>query len=571
MRIFTVSAIMALSIVVVNAAEADYTQGVFIVNEDWYGHHNSTVNHFNHLDPDGDIWHYRVIQAENPGVELGCTNQFGQIYGDRFYLIAKQDKDGGASITGGRITVADAKTLKVLYQSRVIDPSGKQCDGRGFLGVDEHKGYISASNGVWVFDLDTYTVVKQVDGSENPDMEDTPGTSPSGSLYHGQCGTMVRVNNRVFAAHQSSGLLVINPFTDKVEKTIPIEIEGQDAPGIGSVVLSKDGFLWLSVAKDIQGTGATLPYLVKVNPSTLATEYIPISDEYNAPANSWYAWTPDGFCASARENALFWNGGANSWFSQSKIFRYDIDSGKFSCIIDFDAEPLEDGQAKPWSLYGCSMRVHPVTDEIYLSVFPKQSFTIANYRLRRYSTDGELLGQYPMITDYWFPSIPVFPDNEYPVVKSLPVIDVAADVPTTISLSGWATDDDNMTAAIVNNVKSVSDPSFSAEVVDGDLVVTPVDNPAGIQNVEIEVNSNGHVIYAPISISFTNSGVDEVVSIEKSAWAASDGIHSTFPAKVYDTCGRYIGCVDAESPLCVPAGIYIVSGSGVSLKIILCR
>ena len=140
------------------AGETDYTQGILIVNEDWYGHQNSTVNFLVPDDPDGDYWHYRVIQEENPGKELGCTNQYGAVWGDRLYLIAKQEKDPGATITGGRITVADARTLKILHQQSEIDPSGAQCDGRGFVGVDAHKGYVSSSNGIWIFDLDRWKV-----------------------------------------------------------------------------------------------------------------------------------------------------------------------------------------------------------------------------------------------------------------------------------------------------------------------------------------------------------------------------------------------------------------------------
>ena len=41
----------------------DYTKGVFIVNEDWYGHNNSTVNF---ITENGE-WVYRVFQKENPG------------------------------------------------------------------------------------------------------------------------------------------------------------------------------------------------------------------------------------------------------------------------------------------------------------------------------------------------------------------------------------------------------------------------------------------------------------------------------------------------------------------------
>ena len=37
---------------------SDYSDGVFFVNEDWYGHQNSTVNF---LTNDGE-WIYRVFQ-----------------------------------------------------------------------------------------------------------------------------------------------------------------------------------------------------------------------------------------------------------------------------------------------------------------------------------------------------------------------------------------------------------------------------------------------------------------------------------------------------------------------------
>ena len=90
------------------AEEPDYSDGIIWVNEDWYGHQNSTVNFLMPDNPDGDCWRYRVIQTENPGKELGCTNQYGAVWNGRLYLIAKQEKDPGASVSGGRGTVADS-------------------------------------------------------------------------------------------------------------------------------------------------------------------------------------------------------------------------------------------------------------------------------------------------------------------------------------------------------------------------------------------------------------------------------------------------------------------------------
>lgn len=378
----------------------DYTQGVFIVNEDWYGHQNSTVNYLLPDDPDGEYWHYRVFQTENPGCELGCTAEYGAIWNGRFYFIAKQDKDPGASVAGGRITVADASTMKVIKQLPMIDSSGAQCDGRAFLGIDAHKGYVSSSNGVWLFDLDRLEVDGQIPGTGNP----------SSSLYYGQCGSMVMSAGRVFVAHQSAGVLVIDPVDDAVIETLTFDAVSEKA-AVGSVVVSTDGTVWASVAKDVTGSGSAEPCIVEIDPQTLEMTVHTLPEGVYPPGNSWYAWTPDGFCASAVRNALYWNGGSNSWFSQQKVFRYDIDADRYEEIIDLKDEGVG------WNVYGCSMRLHPVTDEIYMSLFVK--FASTTYTLRRCDYMGQTIKEYPMIANYWFPSLPIFPQAQSSGIESV--------------------------------------------------------------------------------------------------------------------------------------------------------
>ena len=387
-------------------AETDYTEGIIWVNEDWYGHQNSTLNYLKPDDPDGDFWKYRIIQTENPGMELGCTNQYGALWNDRLYLIAKQDKDPGASIVGGRITVADAKTMKILHQQSLIDPSGAQCDGRGFVGVDENKGYVSTSNGVWIFDLSDYTIKGQVEGTANPSAggnNDKPITDPTGSLYSGQSGMMVAVAGKIFVAHQQYGLLVVDPETDKVVETISMDIVS-DGAGIGSVVKSKDGFLWLSVARNRQGNGAASNHIVRVDPATLDYEVIDIADGMYPPANSWYAWTSDAFVASSVQNCLYWKGGPNQWFTGTKIYKFDCDTRIQSLFIDLEEEGAN------WKLYGCAMGVDPVSDELYMALY--HEFGTPTYITRRYSPDGEKIRDYEMIMNYWFPSLPIFPKSQ---------------------------------------------------------------------------------------------------------------------------------------------------------------
>lgn len=464
--------------------QVDYSKGTFIVNEDWYGHQNSTVNF---LTDEGE-WVYRVVQKENPGVELGATVQYGAIYGDKFFIIAKQPKDPGASIMGGRITICDAKTMKVLKQIEniAVDDNGKSvADGRGFLGVDEHKAYVGTSNGIYVLDLDKLEITGSVGGAG------TDSDDPYQQLYGGQIGNMVRVNDRVFAVHQKNGLLVINPVTDEVEQTV----EAPEGWGFGSVVLSKDGNLWLSLAAS-SGSGQADTRIVKLNPATLEQTIIECPEGIFGPANSWYAWTPDCFCASKQNNVLYWNGGNSSWFSGKTVYKYDIDSNTFSTFIDYNNDP--DG----WQIYGCSFRVNPVTDEAIVSLY--KGYGDPTYVVRKYDNEGKQTAEYSMISNYWFPSLPVFPDNEAPIVADIDPVSLTTEDGTTVSLKDVATDADNMDAAIVKTVKEVSDEEvLKAEMADGDLVITPL--KAGKADITIQINSNGKLAETVVSVEVTEA------------------------------------------------------------------
>lgn len=474
--------------------QVDYSKGTFIVNEDWYGHQNSTLNF---LTDDGE-WIYRVIQKENPGVEIGATAQYGAIYGDKFFVMAKQPKDPGASITGGRITVCDAKTMKVLKQIEniAVDDKGSSiADGRGFLGVDEHKAYVGSSNGIYVLDLDSLKITGSVSGAGN-DSDD-----PYQQLYGGQIGNMVRVNDRVFAVHQKNGLLIINPATDEVEKTV----EAPEGWGFGSVVLSKDGNLWLSLAAS-SGSGQADTRIVKLNPATLEQTIIECPEGIFGPANTWYAWTPDCFCASKQNNVLYWNGGNSSWFSGKTIYKYDIDSNTFSTFIDYNDDP--DG----WQIYGCSFRIDPVTDEAVVSLY--KGYGDPTYVVRKYDNEGKQIAEYSMISNYWFPSLPVFPDNEAPVVADIDPVSLTTEDGTTVSLKDVATDADNMDAAIVKTVKEVSDEEvLKAEMADGDLVITPL--KAGKADITIQINSNGKLAETVVSVEVTEAtDIDAVEGVK---------------------------------------------------------
>ena len=274
----------------------DYTKGAFVVNEDWFGHRNSAVTF---LSNDGK-WNYKAVE------DIGCTACFGTFYGNKFYAIAKQAKDKSASVTGGRITICNGTTMGIVNQIENID-AAKGADGRSFLGVDEHKAYVSTSNGIYVLDLNTQEITGEV--------------TMDGNSIVGECGNMVRKDDRVYAVSFSKGICVINPETNEVENVI--------SGSFGSIVMSKDGNLWVSLFQDGANAG-----LAKLNLEEGKVEKLSLPKGIGNPVCTylWGAWTPDALCASAKENALYWTS-ASGW-STYMVFKYDIDQQKFTKFID---------------------------------------------------------------------------------------------------------------------------------------------------------------------------------------------------------------------------------------------
>ena len=78
-------------------AYAQYTNGVFLLNEDWFGHNSSTVNFYSYAD--GAI-QYRVFQKENEGKTLGNTTQFMAQDANNIYFCSKPSISGISSDDG---------------------------------------------------------------------------------------------------------------------------------------------------------------------------------------------------------------------------------------------------------------------------------------------------------------------------------------------------------------------------------------------------------------------------------------------------------------------------------------
>ena len=402
-------------------ATTDYTKGVFMVNEDWFGHNNSTTNY---LTRDGKF-------VYNNTTEIGATACFGAAWGNRYYIIAKQAKDGGAKVEGGRITICDANTMRIIKQ--IKDINGNE-DGRSFCGVDEHKAYVSTSRGIYTLNLDELTVgaaVKNADG---------------GDTNLGLCGNMVRLGDYVYATEYGKSLRIIDCNTDRIVATI-------SSAKVYSITMSKDGQLWVSTDKGIS----------RVNTETNKLETISLPEGINVPANSNGAWCPDGLCASMQNNVIYWT--SVSW-NILKVFKYDINNNEFAKVVDLTND------ADKWKMYSASnLRIDPVTDNLYVSLF--KDWGSQDYAVRIYDNNGTQLNEYELTQKhYWFPGMFVFPDVEDPIAGKIDAVTVEENKEVKVDLANVCSDADNFQAAIIKTIKDVSKENIAtATVKDGKLVV----------------------------------------------------------------------------------------------------
>ncbi len=400
-------------------ATIDYTKGVFMVNEDWFGHRNSTTNY---LTRDGKF-------VYNNTTEIGATACFGAAWGNRYYIIAKQAKDNGSEVEGGRITICDANTMRIIKQIKDID--GK--DGRSFCGVDEHKAYVSTSRGIYTLNLDELTVGAAVKNADGGDAE------------LGECGNMVRLGDYVYATEYGKSLRIIDCNTDRIVATITAKVY--------SITMSKDGQLWVSTDKGIS----------RVNTESRQLEEIALPSGISVPAKDIYAWKSDGLCASLQNNVIYWT--ASGW-NPTTIFKYDIDNNEFAKVVDLTSD------ANKWMMYSASnLRVDPVTDNLYVSLF--KAYGSQDYAVRIYDNNGTQLNEYELTQkNFWFPGMFVFPDVEDPIAGSMDAVTVEENKEVKVDLATVCSDADNFQAAIIKTVKDVSKENIAtATVKDGKLVV----------------------------------------------------------------------------------------------------
>lgn len=275
-------------------------------------------------------------------------------------------------------------------------------------------------------------------------------------------------------------------------------------------------------------------------PTTLTVQQvdIPTASGIEEIPNSWYAWTADGFCASTKENKIYWKGqGTGSWFTGYKIFCYDIDKNEFYKVFDFGKVEGE------WRLYGTGFRIDPVSDDMYC--FWYHEFLNPEHELAVVATDGRgekngtIKGRYPYdITNYWFPALPVFPDNEAPAIQSGAPKEVVLDAKQTqvnIPLEEVVKDDDNMTAAITltTNMSEAHQKLITVAIQNCHLVIQPIEasvTTATTIPVHLKFNSNGKTVETDLTVKL-EQGTGAPFVINESEVAVEKGKTITLTVK----------------------------------------
>ena len=81
-KIFCLAGLALAFFANVNAAQ-EFQNGIFVLNEDWFGHNSSTINFYSY---DTGEMTYRAYQAVNPGLTLGNTSQFAELGSENLFI-----------------------------------------------------------------------------------------------------------------------------------------------------------------------------------------------------------------------------------------------------------------------------------------------------------------------------------------------------------------------------------------------------------------------------------------------------------------------------------------------------
>ena len=482
-----------------------FTNGIIFVNEDRFGPNQGSLNYYNY---DDNQMEYNVFAIVNPDVKLGVTTQFGQLFGDRLFLVSKQanSTESSGSTFGSRLAVLDAVTLKQQGSILRFGSPDSVYDGRAYCAVTPEKGYVSTSAGIFVIDVPTMSVMGSIDGT----MSSAKGDA--NSLYKDQCGDMVRFGQYVFAVQQGKGLHVIDPATDAVVTTLPF-------PNIVTVFVTAGGNMYVANnSREIYDFSGG-PYeadFTRINPVTLTVDQVYELDGTRGALSSWGAWRARMVCVDPHAERVYYNYDEY----QNYISSYDFTTQTFTDVLISLPDGVEinwDGTQERQGLYASAISFDPHTGDMVVQTTEAAPMSYQNFDhnwvLFFDANTLELKKQVRLQDAYWFPAMAVYPDVCDPTV-TVPEMVLGCGETAVIDLLHAVRDADNMAALAVTTARSANSQVVRAWVSGTNLHVEAV--AQGRTTVTVTTDSNGKQATATFQVTVTKVSVPGDVNMDGS-------------------------------------------------------
>ena len=474
-----------------------YTNGVIFVNEDRYGPNQGSINYY---DYDNNEMVYNVYAMANPDTKLGVTTQFGQLYGDKLFLVSKQanGSEASGSTVGSRLAVLDAVTLKQQGSILRFGASPDSVyDGRAYCAVTPDKGYVSTNAGIFVIDVNNMAVTGAIDGTLSSAKGDY------NSLYKDQCGDMVRFGQYVFAVHQGRGLHVIDPATDTLVTTLPF-------PNIVTVFVTAGGNLYVANnSREIYDYSGG-PYeanFTRIDPVTLSVAEVYQLDGTRGSMSSWGAWRARMVCVDPVAERVYYNYDEY----QNYISCYDFTTSTFTdCLIELPdgVEINWDGTQEKQGLYSSAISFDPHTGDMVVQTIEAAPMSYQNFNhnwvLFYDANTLELKRQVRLRDAYWFPAMAVYPDVCDPTVFINEQVLTQGET-EVIDLLHAVSDADNMAALAVSTATSADESIVRASVIGTNLQLEAL--ATGRTTVTVTTDSNGKIATTAFQVTVTRASI----------------------------------------------------------------
>ena len=482
----------------------EFAGGIFLLNEGAYG---SDFGSLNYLESDFGTLHYRVFSQANAGVVPGVTTQYGDIYGDRMFLLGKQ---ASYSNPASLLTVADAHTIRIEEQTALTGLAA-----RALCPVSDSRLYIGTADGIYVYDTAAHRLGECI-----------AGTATGSGLYRGQTGDMLRVGRYVFAAVQGVGVRVIDTADDTLVTTVGL-------PEVSGVFITGAERLFASTDK------AGEPF-AEIDPETFAVTAVTTTA---APvASQWASWRALPLTTAISGNRIFYVAAPQT----GAIASYDFDSDTYTA--GYISLPAVDGI--PMVTYGTSVSTEPQTGYVVVTATGGAGNYDRNAIFFADPSDGRVITPMTVAVDrgYLFPAMTIYPSETTPDISAGVSLTVPAGDSVTLDLTSLTYLSVGNPALMVYSAES-ADPEVCALEWDANGVYTVSGIREGTAVITVTAGYRGMTAQAEIPVKVIGSGSIGTI-------AADDA-----PQDVYDLSGRLVEADATPARIRqLPRGFYIIGG-----------